>query len=82
MYRNVYLECYKTAISQHQTNVEILVRHFNYAYVAMGSILNDIEYAIGKLLANQNSNEKVKQQQQQEAMQARDRLFDKTKKTF
>jgi hypothetical protein len=27
--------------------------HFSHAYVAMGSILNDIEYAIGKLIAGQ-----------------------------
>lgn len=55
MYRNVYLECYKTAMSQQQNNVEMLICHFNYAYVAMGSILNDIEYAVGRLLSNQNA---------------------------
>jgi hypothetical protein len=52
MYRNIYLECYKSATSQQQ-NVEYLMCHFSHAYVAMGSILNDIEYAIGKLIAGQ-----------------------------
>jgi len=65
MYRNVYLECYKSATTQQQ-NVEFLICHFNHAYVALGSILNDIEYAIGKLLSAQRSSTALLVQEQQQ----------------
>lgn len=45
------MECYKSA-SMEKNDIEFLLCHFNHAYATMGSILNDIEYSIGRLLSN------------------------------
>lgn len=51
MFRNIYLENYKTNIQSNHTLENILV-HFNHAYSTLGSILNDLEFAIGKILSS------------------------------
>ena len=54
MFRNIYLESYKNSIQSNHT-LENLLTHFNHAYSALGSILSDLEFAIGKLLSTMDS---------------------------
>ena len=53
MYRNVYMDSYKT-FTQSNTGLESLLIHFNYVYATLGSILADLEYAIGKTMVPGN----------------------------
>ena len=82
MYRNVYLEYYKSANAQQQ-NIEFLICHFNHAYVTLGSILNDIEYAIGKLLpGTRSSSASAVQEQQQQQERIKERFNERSKKSI
>ena len=62
MYRNTYLEMYKTA-SAADTSVTFMFAHFTQIYNTLGCVLQDLEYQMGKLLVQQqaSANEKLKE---------------------
>ncbi len=41
MYRNHYLDSYKSSI-QFSNSIEYLLSHFNHVYITLGSIITDI----------------------------------------
>ena len=47
-HRNSYLELYKSSLHQQEENLPILLRHFNQIYSALGCVLQDLEYQVGK----------------------------------
>lgn len=79
MYRNIYMECYKSAVIE-KNDIEFLLCHFNHAYSAMGSILNDIEYAIGRLLSNPTANNSRTSIVEQKAQTMVEKIPEKSKK--
>ncbi len=52
MYRNTYLEMYKTAYS-HDSNLTHLLAHFTQIYNTLGCVLQDLEFQIGKNISQQ-----------------------------
>lgn len=50
MYRNSYLELYKTT-ANNNSNVTILLAHFTQVYNTLGCVLQDLEFQIGKMQA-------------------------------
>jgi len=61
MYRNTYLEMYKTA-SAADSSITFMFAHFTQIYNTLGCVLQDLEYQMGKLLLQQQTppNQKLK----------------------
>lgn len=53
MFRNSYLDTYKHAVLYNK-EVEVLFVHLSQIYTTLGSVINDIEYQFGLLLAKSN----------------------------
>lgn len=50
MFRNTYLELYKTSAASEQ-GLPHLIAHFTQIYNTLGCVLQDLEFQVGKLLA-------------------------------
>jgi hypothetical protein len=53
MNRNIYLQNYKTNI-QYNQGLENIILNFKHVYSTLGSIVNDIEFAVNQLLSSIN----------------------------
>ena len=93
MFRNSYLEMYKTKIHDSSTVEEMFV-HFGFIYAAMGSVMQDIEYQLGKVLStvqytkenpsvqksNNRETDEVKIEHERETMNIKNNLAGKMEK--
>jgi hypothetical protein len=54
MYRNTYLELYKTNASNNPS-LHLLLAHFSHVYNTLGCVLQDLEFHIGQLISREAS---------------------------
>lgn len=74
MFRNIYLEAYKSAFYS-DTRLEVLMCHLANIYATLGCIVQDMEYMVGKVLfQNTTSNQPHLHNPQKEATQTDHRI--------
>lgn len=61
MFRNIYLEAYKSAFYQ-DARLEVLLCHLNNIYSTLGSIMQDMEFMITRIVVANQKQLKVQNQ--------------------